>query len=130
MEFCSEKKEGGLNVGNLKVGSVLFVDDTTVIDGDVVNARKSHEQILKFAEKKRLTFSHDKCFSIVVNKKKNDELPDLEIDGSPMTNKENVKLLDDVINKKGDSHDLVIDRIKRGLVCLISSLSHCVTKLH
>ena len=37
-EFCSEKK-GGLNVGNLKVGSVLFVDDTTVIDGDVVNAR-------------------------------------------------------------------------------------------
>ena len=42
-----------------------------------------------------------------------------------MKNVNNVKFLGDVINKNGDNHDLIEDRVTRGKSCMISSFSLC-----
>ena len=83
-KFYDEKKEGGVNIGKLKIGSVMFVDDTTVIDGGCTDSETSHNFTLSFGGKKRLWFSHEKCFHLTVNKKIHDRIPSLTIDGIPM----------------------------------------------
>ena len=60
-EFCDETSGGGVNIGSLNIKSSLFVDDTTTIDGNCQDSSDSHRQIVLFARKKRLTFSHEKC---------------------------------------------------------------------
>ena len=42
-----------------------------------------------------------------------------------MENKKEVIYLGDVFNKKGDLQDLIEDRIKRGMSCLINSIALC-----
>ena len=124
-EFCGVKKDGGSTIGDLKIGLLIFVDDTTTIDDNIEDCKRSHHQMMDFTKKKRMTFSYDKCQSLVINQVPTNTLPNLTIYGHNMKNVNNVKFLGDVTSKNGDDHDLIEDRVTRGKSCMISSFSLC-----
>ena len=61
----------------------MFVDDKTVIDGDAQDSEESDDLALRFCDKKRVRYSHEKCYSMIVNKKKHDPIPSLVINVIP-----------------------------------------------
>ena len=67
-EYCGINP--GVCVGNLIISSLLFVDDVVDPSSSVEDCEASHENALHFAKKKKLEYSGTKCFSMVINGKK------------------------------------------------------------
>ena len=124
-EFCDEKDGGGINVGGLNVRASLFVDDTTTIDSNAADSTSSHRQVVQFARKKRLTFSHEKCIVLIINQTKKDKIPALSIDDKELKVEKNSKLLGDVINSRGDYSDLIAERVSKAKTSIISAFALC-----
>ena len=78
-EYCETNT--GVAVGRAVVSSLLFVDDVIDLNGNTNGVATSHENAILFGRKKKLGYSKKKCKSMVINGKKNDELPSLYIDG-------------------------------------------------
>ena len=123
--YATDENVGGIAVGSFGVGTLLYVDDMILLCTNDVEATAAHLKAVGFSVRKRLKFSHKKCFLLVAFKKKQDEVPKLEIDGSPVAVTNVVKVLGDLFNDKGNNKDLINDRIQRGNSCTVNSISLC-----
>ena len=121
----ADENVGGVGVGSFNVGALLYVDDMILLCTNDVEASETHLRAVGFSIKKRLKFSHEKCFLLIAFKKKQDAVPDLDIDGSPVALTKTVKVLGDLFNDKGNNKDLINDRIKRGNASIVNSISLC-----
>ena len=121
----ADENIGGIAVGSFDLGTLLYVDDMILLCTDDVEATEAHLRAVGFSVRKRLQFSHKKCFLLIAFKKKQDVVPKLEIDGSPVALTNTVKVLGDLFNDKGNNKDLVNDRIQRGNACIVNSISLC-----
>ena len=124
-EFCSDKTKGGFICGDVKIDSVLYVDDSNVIDEEVRESEESHQVMLQFAEKKGLAFSEEKCFSIIINGKATHTPPNLFIGNHQLELRDLAVILGDVFNKRGDNKDLIADRVSKGMKVLVSCVALC-----
>ena len=121
----ADENVGGVGVGSLNIGALLYVDDMILLCTNDVEATETHLKAVGFSVKKRLKFSHKKCFLLLAFKKKHDSVPELDIDGSPVALTNTVKVLGDIFNDKGNNKDLINDRIHRGNACIVNSISLC-----
>ena len=118
-EYCDLNP--GVCVGNLILSSLLFVDDIVDLSLSKKDCEKSHANALHFAEKKKLTYSGTKCFSMVVNGKSKTDAPHLVIDEDKMViPAAEIAYLGDIFNSKGNNDGLISDRLKRGTTAMIS----------
>ena len=118
-EYCEQNK--GVNVGDVCIASLAFVDDIADLSTTFQDAVASHHNALSFAKKKKLQLAPDKCYIMLLqpnNKPK--VIPQLEIDGGLVKEVESIVYLGDVFNNKGNNDDLVKDRVKRGTSTMIS----------
>ena len=124
-EVVEEITEGGCQIGELNVKALVYVDDIIAVNRDTQDAYNSHEKIMWFSRKKRLTVNVPKCLVMMVNGKVTDVTPRLKIDGVPLSKKAVATYLGDQFNEKGDNKDLIEERKKKGQICLVTSLSMC-----
>ena len=121
----ADENVGGVAVGSLSIGSLLYVDDMILLCTNDTEASEAHLKALGFSTRKRLKFSQKKCFILIAYKKKHDAVPSLEIDGSTLAVADTIKVLGDWFNNKGNNKDLIDDRVKRGVACVVNSVSLC-----
>ena len=116
-EYCETNR--GVAVGTAQVSSLMFVDDTFDVSGSRKDAIESHENAKTFGKRKKLTYSKNKCKTMVVNANKEDKSPVLYIDEVKLEEVSKITYLGDVFNDRGNNIDLIDDRVKRGLSALV-----------
>ena len=116
-EYCGINK--GVSVGTAQISSLLFVDDVIDMSTNCPDAEECHENAVVFSKKKKLPFAQTKCKSMVVNKRKNDQTPNLYIENHKVKDVGTIVYLGDVFNIKGNNTDLIEDRVRRGTSALI-----------
>ena len=100
-EYCTENPEAGVQIGNLNVGPLVFVDDTIAINDTLDQVVKSHSSAKGFGYRKRLKFSTDpKCKVLIINKQITDSVPNLELEGELLTIVDDAKYLGNIFNSK------------------------------
>jgi hypothetical protein len=67
-EYCGIN--AGVAIGTLQISSLLYVDDKIDLSSNNNTSEESHENALRFSQRKKLTLSGTKCYSMVVNGKK------------------------------------------------------------
>ena len=87
-----------------------------------MDAEDAHEVVIKFTAKKRLELSEKKCSILAINTKKK-RMPELVINGTDIKTEQCIKYLGDIINDKGNSGNLVEDRVKKGNACAVNIFS-------
>ena len=75
----ADENVGGVAVGSFSVGTLLYVDDMILLCTNDVDATEAHLSAVGFCVRKRLKFSHKKCFMLIAFRKKHDEVPKLEM---------------------------------------------------
>ena len=104
----TENSEAGVQVGTLKVGPLVFVDDVIDISDNLAQVITSHEHAKSFTNRKRLQFSTKaKCKILIINKQVTDSIPKLEINGEILPIVSFANYLGDVFNaaRKQQRHD-------------------------
>ncbi len=122
-EYCGINT--GVEVGNMTVSSLLYVDDVIDLSSNVKDRERYHEHAVIFSRQNNLSLSGTKCYGMAMNC--DDILPLLliESDGSKcVIPAEVIIYLGDVFNEKGNNDDLIKDRIRRG-----TKASICITSL-
>ena len=105
-EYCEHNK--GINVGNVSIASLAFVDDIADLSTTFQDAVESHHNALSFAKRKKLQLAPDKCYIMLLQpKNKPKVIPQLEIDGGLVKEVDSIVYLGDVFNNKGNNDDLV-----------------------
>ena len=118
-EYCEQNK--GINVGDVSIASLAFVDDIADLSTTFQDAVNSHHNALSFAKRKKLQLAPDKCYIMLIQpKNKAKIIPQLEIDGGIVKEVESIVYLGDVFNSKGNNDDLMADRVKRGTSTMVS----------
>ena len=117
-EYCD--LHTGVAIGTSSVATLAFVDDIVDVTGCKEDAIAAHINAIEFALRKKLNFSPDKCFIMLVNMKNGDETPELFINGERMDSVDLLKYLGDIFNSKGNNEDLIKDRVKRATACMVS----------
>ena len=105
---------------------MLYVDDKIDLSGSSPQSDASHNNAVTFSQRKKLTLSGTKCYSMVVNKKKQQEPLELIIDpkkGTKVVPASEIVYLADVFNEKGNNDGLMQDRVRRGTKAIISIMS-------
>ena len=115
----------GFQLGLVNIKPPIFVDDILSMAGNAQNLHTSHEKAIYFQYRKRLQFGQSKCVVMVVNGKRGDVAPVLEIEGQVMAQVDKAKYVGDIINEKGTNSDLVDDRIRKGTGKMIDILAMC-----
>ena len=124
-ELCDENQDGFAVIGDVLINDTLYVDDTTDYNSDINETIDSHNHVVNFAKSKRLCINHEKCCCMIINKKAHDSMPSLKIGENCIKQVSSTKFLGDMVNEKGDNKDLVSDRVQKGNVVMINSLSLC-----
>ena len=122
-ECCREQKSGGPTIGTVVIRSLAFVDDLAGLNHSIRDVHGSHKVLKLFSRKKRIPLNEEKCIIVPINVSNREALPILVVNGREMDICRNAKYLGDVFNSKGDNTDLIEDRVKKGLQCMISSIS-------
>ena len=122
-ECCDEQMWGGSVVGSLVIRSLGFVDDLTGLNGTVRDVHQSHGVVTFFSKKKRIPLNEDKCLCLPINLCISEATPVLFVNGKEVEICSVAKYLGDFFNSKGDNNDLIDDRAKKGLGCMISSIA-------
>ena len=117
-EYCT--LNNGIAIGDVVIATLAFVDDIADISGSFEDAISAHNNAIIFSLKKKLTFSPDKCYIMIVNNRRNNGIPDLYIDGQKVDNVDVIKYLGDIFNSKGNNNDLMEDRRNRGIAAMVS----------
>ena len=115
----------GFQLGEINIKPPIFVDDILTIAGNAADSKKSHQKAISFQYRKRCKFGKTKCEMIVVNEKKLDIAPVLEIDGHVMKKVDKAKYVGDFVNHKGTNSDLIAHRVRNGNGKIISILAMC-----
>ena len=122
-ESCDEQKEGGAMIGSLSIRSLAYVDDLMGINHAIRDVHKSHRVVVFFSKKKRINLNEEKCVVLPINVTDKDAIPILYVNGREMDIVDVTRYLGDMFNSKGNSNDLITDRVKKGLACMISSVA-------
>ena len=120
-EYCTVNK--GVNVGNIKISSLVFMDDIIDVSKCFYDACNSHENAISFADQKKLEYNIPKCKTTVVSTKKKLEPPTLYIKGENIKKVSSFEYLGDHFNDKGTNCDLILTRCKEGTATIISTMS-------
>ena len=124
-EICNYNTKGGASVGTLTISDVLYVDDTTDPNTDIVDTIMSHDEIVNFSLSKRLSLNQPKCCIITINKKSTDSVPTLIICRRQVQHVSKSKFLGDIVNEKGTNSDLIGDRVSKGNAAIINCITMC-----
>ena len=124
-ELCDQNTKGYATIGSTMINDTLYVDDTTDLNSDMVEAAESHNYIVNFSKAKRLGLNHPKCGTIIINKKTHDSMPRLTIDNDVLKQISSTKFLGDMVNEKGDNKDLIADRVKKGKSVIVNCMALC-----
>lgn len=124
-EAQTEITDGGTQIGTSHIKVLVYVDDIATINTLLKDVYGSHERIIWFSKKKRLTVNGKKCIVLCVNLKHHDIVPRLVIDGIPVPVKDSAAYLGDQFNSRGTNKDLIEERVKKGKGCVISSMALC-----
>ena len=124
-EVGNEIRKGGCQIGTSNIRSLTFVDDIAAVNTVLQDTYDSHEEVAWFSKKKRLPLNVTKCMVMCVNGKTSDVTPRLKIDGLNLSVKEVLLYLGDQFNTHGNNKDLIEERRKKGLSCLVNSMSLC-----
>jgi hypothetical protein len=122
-EIPAEIDSGGTQIGSSILKVLIYVDDIATINTSVQDVYKSHDRVIWFSKKKRLTLSGGKCILLCINLKPTDVIPRLYIDNMLVPDKEVGVYLGDPFNCKGTNKDLVEERVKKGKGCIVSSMA-------
>ena len=117
-EYCNNNK--GVCIGTAFIASLAYIDDIADVNSSCEDAEKSHANAELFAKKKKLGYSVEKCKTMIVNKKKADQDPNLFIKGEKIDVVSLIKYLGDIFNSKGNNADLKDDRLKRATATMVS----------
>ena len=124
-EVVDERLGNGTQIGRCALKALTFVDDIAGSNNEVFDTYSSHQKVVWFSSKKRLTLNGPKCMIMGINLKAKDSIPRLKIDGKPIPVVEKAKYLGDMFNKLGNNSDLIDNRVRSGLACIINSMSLC-----
>ena len=117
-EYCGLNP--GVRVRDTTISSLVYVDDIIDLSSSVKDYLLSHENALLFKNRKKLTLSGTKCYSMVLNMK-DDDLPTLTLERAAqvIVSKE-IVYLGDIFNEQGNNDGLIKDRVKRGIKAMIA----------
>ena len=115
----------GFQLGLANIKPPIFVDDILTITCNTADCYDSHEQAIFFQYRKRSKYGKTKCVMIIMNAKKADLPPVLEIEDHVMAQVNKTKYVGDIFNKQGTNSDLVEDRVREGTGKMISILALC-----
>ena len=122
-EYGSETP--GYQLGMVNIKPPVFVDDILNILGNIGDMSDAHRKAVLFALRKRINFGVLKCIMMIINGKKKDICPVLEIDGHILVKENKAKYVGDYFNQNGTNSDLIEDRVKRGKGKMIELLALC-----
>ena len=122
-ECCDEIVSGGASIGELILRILAFVDDLLGLNHHHKDVHESHAFITAFADKKRMGLNEEKCVILPVNVPDSMAVPVLLVNGREMDVVDFAKYLGDIFNKKGTNMDMIDERVKKGLVCMISTIA-------
>ena len=122
-ECCTEQKKGGATVGSAVVRSLAFVDDLAGVNQMHLDVHVSHDKVTLFSRKKRLGLNEEKCIVLPINVPNSMANPVLYVNGQEMDIVELAKYLGDIFNSRGTNHDLINDRVDKGIKCMIISMA-------
>ena len=115
----------GYQIGAVNIKPPIFVDDILSITCNTADMKDAHDKALYFRSQKRAEFGKTKCVGIVVNGKRSDISPVLEIEDHVMEFVRKAKYVGDIFNEKGTNSDLIHDRIRNGTGKMRTILSLC-----
>ena len=124
-EVAEEIKAGGTQVGTCSIKVLTYVDDIAILNTIIQDVYNSHQRVVWFSKRKRLTLNAKKCVILCINLKPSDVIPRLLIDGSVVPTKNVSEYLGDHFNCKGDNNDLVEERAKKGKAAIVNSMAMC-----
>ena len=110
-EYGSETP--GYQLGMVNIKPPVFVDDILNILGNIGDMSDAHRKAVLFSLRKRINFGVLKCIMMIINGKKKDICPVLEIDGHILAKESKAKYVGDFFNEKGTNSDLIEDRVKK-----------------
>ena len=122
-ECCDEIVSGGASIGELILRIMAFVDDLLGLNHNHTDVHESHALITAFADKKRMGLNEEKCVILPVNVPDGMAIPVLVVNGREMDIVEFAKYLGDIFNTKGTNIDMIKERVRKGLVCMISTIA-------
>ena len=115
----------GASIGNVSIPALAFVDDMNCMETKVNKIHRAHEKTVWFAEKKDQPLNEEKCEIMCVNSSDGDVVPVLEVQSKVVKNVENICYVGDFFNIKGNNNDLIQDRIRKGTICMRSTIAEC-----
>ena len=124
-ELCDSNYKGGASVGTTTISDILYVDDTTDPNTNIVDTIESHDEVVNFSMSKRLSLNQEKCVLLTVNKKSTDVKPTLVIGDETVENVTKCKVLGDIVNERGNKIDLINDRVSKGKASIVTCLGMC-----
>ena len=124
-QLCDYNLKGGTYTGSFVINDLLYVDDTTDINDDIVETDSSHQEVVNFSKYKRLTVNHPKCALLTINKKPHHSNPTLTIGDGIIPQVQRTKALGDIVNEKGNNVDLIDGKVKNAKAALTECLSMC-----
>ena len=119
------KDTPGYQLGTVNIKPPIFVDDILNILNNIGDMQDAHRRALLFALRKRLSFGVLKCVFMIINGKKMDVSPVLEIDDHIMEQVMKTKYVGDIFNQQGTNEDLIKDRVTKGRGTMISLIALC-----
>ena len=122
-ECCDEQMIGGAVIGNFVAKALGFVDDLLGLNGAIRDVHISHDVVTFFSKKKRIPLNEEKCLCLPINVSDKEATPVLVVNGKEIDICEIARYLGDIFNSKGNNSDLVDDRVKKGLACMMSSVA-------
>ena len=124
-ELCDRNHSGGVLAGSTVINDIMFVDDTTDVNTDIVDHVESHNEVVNFSWSKGLSLNHSKCGQMILNQKSTTPTPTLPIGDGEVSKVRTSKVLGDYVNDHGTNVDMIDDRVRKGIGTVVSSLSIC-----
>jgi hypothetical protein len=124
-EVMKEDLGGGCQIGTANIKALAFVDDIANTNNEVPHTYTSHNNIVWFSKKKRIELNIPKCMGLCINRKPDTVIPRLKIDGEVIKWVNVAAYLGDNVNIRGTNRDLVEDRVKKGMACIVTATSMC-----
>ena len=108
-----------------EIKSLEFVDEIADINDQHLSAVLSNKTIQNVQDKKRLTFSAEKCEMLKINPTKTDSQASILINGETVKSVCFARYLGDHFNVKGNSQKLYVERCSRARGTVIELMAVC-----
>ena len=124
-EICDEDVCGGASVGDLTIHSLLYVDDCSRFNTDIVDTEQAHQKFMEFSTRKRAPLNAEKCGNLTINKQAHVNPPTLMIENHTLNEVKESKVLGDIFNNNGDNTSMIEKRVNLSYGVINSILAMC-----